>query len=92
MLGSLDCFEAESSGNASRGEHVSILKLDDAVVCHVLTLNPVEELGAKAFTENRITPKSLYGFRDLRSVNIEADQGSDRSGSVAITGPIRAVQ
>ena len=62
------------------------------MVCHVLTLNPIEELGTKAFTENRITPKSLYDFRDLRSVNIEADQGSDRSGSIAITGPIRAMQ
>ena len=61
-------------------------------MCHVLTLNPVGELGTKAYTEYRITPKSLYGFRDLRSVDIGADQGSDRSGSVTRTGPIMAIQ
>ena len=48
-------------------------------MCHALTLDPVGELGTKAFTEYRITPKSLYGFRDLRSVETGADQGSDRS-------------
>ena len=64
------CFEAESSGDASRGEQSSNCKLVGAGVCHALTLNPVEELGTEAFTEYMITPKSLYGFRDLRSVKI----------------------
>ena len=44
-------------------------------MCHALTLNPVEELGTKAFAEYRITPRSLYGFRDLRSVRICSRSG-----------------
>ena len=66
----------------SRGEH-SVKQTDNLIgakVCHVLTLNPVEKAWHKAFTEYMITPKSLCGFRDLRSVEMMS-----RSG----LGPIR---